>query len=112
VAVGGPAPTGWPPRCSVNDPSLAAAHFNGSDYDPDCDDDRLRGQQLRIWNLMKDGRWATLRQIAAATGDPEASISAQLRHLRKPRFGSHLVNKRNLGRGLFEYQVLSVDDIV
>ncbi len=81
-------------------------HFNGSDYTPARDDERLRGQQLRIWELMRDGRWLTLGQIAAATADPEASISAQLRHLRKPRFGGHIVNKRYLADGLFEYQVL------
>ena len=41
-------------------------------------------------------------------GDPEASASAQLRHLRKPRFGSHTVEKRNRGArefGLWEYRL-------
>jgi hypothetical protein len=80
--------------------------FNGPDYKPERDEARLRGQHLRIWDFMADGRWATLGQIALATGDPEASISAQLRHMRKPRFGSHTVNKRYVDRGLFEYQVL------
>ena len=79
--------------------------FNGSDYDGKRDDDRLRGQQLRIWEATKSGAWMTLGAIAAATGDPEASISAQLRHLRKPRFGSHTVSKRHVGGGLYEYRV-------
>jgi hypothetical protein len=81
------------------------AHFNGSDYDAQRDDVRLRGQQLRIWTVMSDGVWRTLRKIAERTGDPEASISAQLRHLRKPRFGSFIVDKRHLGSGLYEYRV-------
>jgi hypothetical protein len=94
-------------QLSIFDVPPPASHFNGSDYVPARDDDRLRGQQLRIWELMRDGRWLTLGQIAEGTGDPEASISAQLRHLRKPRFGSHTVNKRYRGDGLFEYQVLA-----
>jgi hypothetical protein len=57
---------------------------------------------------MSDHQWRTLDEIADVTGDPHASISAQLRHLRKPRFGGYLVEKRSRGRrdqGLFEYRV-------
>jgi hypothetical protein len=84
-------------------------HFNGSDYQPTFDYNRLTGQLKSIWDLMKDGKWRTLGEIEVATGHPSASISAQLRHLRKPRFGSYQVNKRARGdrsKGLFEYQVL------
>jgi hypothetical protein len=38
--------------------------------------------------------WLTLTEIARMTRFGEASISAQLRHLRQPRFGSFLVEKR------------------
>jgi len=55
---------------------------------------------------MRDGNWRTLPQIHAATGEPEASISAQLRHLRKERFGGHTVNRRHIENGLFEYQLI------
>lgn len=55
---------------------------------------------------MSDGVWRTLDQISEVTGDPPASVSAQLRHLRKPRFGAYLVEKRYVSRGLFEYRVL------
>lgn len=83
--------------------------FDGSDYDPEQDDARLSGQIQRVYSLMQDGRWRTLAEIADATGDPPASISAQLRHLRKPRFGLHTVNKQPRGdraKGLFEYQLV------
>ena len=83
------------------------APFDGSDYDPERDDVRLQGQQLRIWSLMRDGAWRGLADIAARTGDPEASISAQLRHLRKPRFGGFVVEKRHEGGGLYAYRVLA-----
>ena len=38
--------------------------------------------------------WLTLRELAGLTGYGEASISAQLRHLRKPEFGAFVVEKR------------------
>ena len=63
-------------------------YFNGSDYDPAIDTDRLRGQIRDIYDLMKDGRWRTLEEISQLTKHPQASVSAQLRHLRKERFGS------------------------
>lgn len=82
--------------------------FDGDDYIPPRDDPRLRAQVFRIFVAMISGDWRTLREIAQITGDPEASISAQLRHLRKPRFGSYLLEKRHRGDpagGLYEYQL-------
>ena len=81
-------------------------HFDGPDYSPEQDQERLTGQVRRVYACMASGQWLTLRQIAALTGDPEASVSAQLRHLRKPRFGGHRVEKNYLGRGLYEYRLI------
>lgn len=83
--------------------------FNGPEYIPAVDDKRLTGQILRVFDAMSDGEWRTLGEIQSITGDPQASISAQLRHLRKKRFGEHTVNRRARGdreRGLFEYQLV------
>ena len=80
--------------------------FNGSDYVPSRDDKRLTSQYESIFNLMSDGVWRKLHEIASATGHPESSISAQLRHTRKPRFCGHELNKRYLGSGLYEYQIV------
>ena len=60
------------------------------------------------------GAWLTLTEIAEPTAFGEASISAQLRHLRKARHGRYRVEKRRRltesesGRAtwLWEYQVL------
>ncbi len=79
--------------------------FAGSDYDPMRDDVRLTGQLLRVWHAMCDSTWRTLDEIARLTGDPQPSISAQLRHLRKDRFGGHEVEKEYLGSGLYRYRV-------
>lgn len=84
-------------------------HFNGPEYVPRLDLERLTGQIRRVYNCMADGCWRSLDQIADQTGDPQASISAQLRHLRKERFGSHTVNKKRAGsphQGLFVYQLI------
>jgi hypothetical protein len=38
--------------------------------------------------------WLTLDELAKLTHYPPASISAQLRHLRKPEYGGFVVEKR------------------
>lgn len=92
----------------------ANPRFNGPDYIPKLDQLRLTKQHERIRDLMCDGKWRTLAEIREMIYrihgrlEPEASISAQLRHLRKLRFGSWLVNKRrrgDVGSGLYEYQL-------
>lgn len=85
---------------------MSTAHFNGPEYVPARDHARLTRQIDRIRELMLDGRWRTLDEIAIATGDPAASVSAQLRHLRKERFGGYTVDRQGRGGGLFEYRVL------
>jgi hypothetical protein len=80
--------------------------FDGDDYVPERDNPRLKGQLLRIWDVMKDGQWRTLREIANKTNDPEASISAQLRHLRKERFGSHQIEREHITNGLYRYRLI------
>lgn len=80
--------------------------FNGADYNRIEDRQRLVGQIKRVYDLMKDGQWRTLAQIEELTGDPQASISAQLRNLRKARFGGHTVERMNCGGGLFSYRLV------
>jgi hypothetical protein len=84
-------------------PLLGYMRFNGADYKPNRDDGRLGAQIQKIFTLMQDGIWRTLPQIETQTGYPQASISAQLRHLRKERFGGHIVERRYIENGLYEY---------
>jgi hypothetical protein len=79
--------------------------FDGKTYDADRDFDRLGGQLGRVFTLMKDGRWRTLEQIQSAAGGSIAAISARLRDLRKPKYGSREVERRYLHNGLFEYRL-------
>jgi hypothetical protein len=87
-----------------------APRFNGATYAPKHDQVRLTGQIERIHKLMTDGLWRTLSEIEVCTGDASASISAQLRNLRKKRFGGYTVERRARGdraHGLFEYRMVS-----
>jgi hypothetical protein len=72
------------------------------------DQGRAAAQRGRVWTVVVDGGWHTLAGIAARTGDPEASISARLRDLRRPEHGAHTVERRRVreGGGLFEYRVI------
>lgn len=93
--------------------SDAPMRFDGAAYAPKHDQKRLTGQILRVFSLMLDGRWRTLSEIEKTIGDPAASVSAQLRHLRKERFGSHIVDKRARGNrsiGLWEYRLTPTSD--
>jgi hypothetical protein len=84
--------------------------YDGAEYVPEIDDPRLDNQHERVKAAMVDGRWRTLAEIERLTGDPPASISAQLRHLRKPRFGAWTIERQPRGdrsSGLFEYRLLA-----
>ena len=79
----------------------------GPAYVETLDGPRLRTQLERVWTLIQnsdEGR--TLGEIENALGYPQASVSAQLRHLRKPEHGSHLIIKRRRANsnGLWEYK--------
>ncbi len=80
--------------------------FNGSDYQPRRDNTRLMHQHKLVFDLMKDAKWRSLKDIEYLIKQPQASISAQLRHLRKSRFGGHTLNKRYVNNGLYEYQLI------
>jgi len=59
---------------------------------------QLRKQREVIRDVMLSAgqcaTWLTLDELAKLTHYPPASISAQLRHMRKPRFGAYEVVKR------------------
>lgn len=82
--------------------------FDGYVYERKHDIVRLSGQLKVIQEVMSDEKWRTLSEIEQITGFPAASISAQLRNLRKAKFGGHEVERRARGdrsQGLFEYRV-------
>ena len=70
---------------------------------------RLMGQLGRTYDLMSDGKWRTLTEIAVQLGALETSAGARLRDLRKPAHGGHLVlcQLRADGSGEREYRLVS-----
>lgn len=101
--------------------NLNESVFDGPVYDPAKDDIRLRKQIADIYTLMLDKNWRTLEEIwkSFPIGDgiykyPQTSISAQIRHLRKKRFGEHTVERRHRGddtRGLYEYRLIVNENV-
>lgn len=90
--------------------TLAEAQPDGDTYTPELDRARLGAQAQRVLDLMLDSRWRTLAEIAEQTHDPEASVSARLRDLRKPGFGSHIIDRRHRGdptHGQYEYRLVN-----
>ncbi len=80
--------------------------FDGSTYDAARDYARLTGQLKRVFDLMADGRWRTLRDVADVAGGSEAACSARLRDLRKPKYGAHIIEHDCIGRGLWRYRMV------
>lgn len=79
--------------------------FDGADYVPQRDDRRLSGQLLRVWQAIQGREWLTLAEISERAEAPQASVSAQLRHLRKRRFGAHVIEREYRGGGLYAYRL-------
>ena len=81
----------------------------GPAFDEAKDGVRLFKQRDMILQHMLNGSWQTLGEIEIALNYPQASISAQLRHLRKKDHGGYIVDKRRRGKGTWEYQVTEND---
>ena len=72
------------------------------------DTPRLAGQLARVFELMRDGQYRTLTQIATVTGCLPTSASSRLRDFRKRRFGSYQVLSRRVEgtQSLYEYRLV------
>lgn len=103
-----PTPPKPPPKAKGLGSRPPLPRFDGATYDHARDGVRLTHQLRRVLDAMKDGQWHTLHQLHTTTGDPEASISARLRDLRKPRHGGLTILRRHKANGLHEYR-LQVD---
>ena len=86
--------------------------FGGKTFDEERDEERLRTQLTCVKEIMADRKWRTLSSIQAALlvqygkKGSEAGISARLRDLKKPQFGSHKMEKRRVnGSGYWEYRM-------
>jgi hypothetical protein len=84
--------------------------FGGRTYDEALDGSRLTHQLGQVRLLMADEQWRTLEEISEAVQAPQASVSARLRDLRKPKFGGFAVQSRRVADGgLWTYRVMCWD---
>jgi hypothetical protein len=100
-----------------------ASNF-GPSYRSDLDGRRLHSKQEKLRDLMLgiNGRFLTLSEIQtrleARFGErfPTPSVSAYLRHLKKPQFGSFRLEKRRRSGaaidGVWEYRLLQPKAVV
>lgn len=67
----------------------------------------LDGQVGQVLEVLQDGRWHTLRQMAGELEIPEQSVSARIRDLRKPHFGRHTIERRKVAGHppIFQYRL-------
>jgi hypothetical protein len=79
---------------------------DGTTFSPTFDYDRLNKQAQKVFDVMKDGQWRTLREISEQTFAPEASVSARLRDFRKARLGGLTVERKRLDKGIWIYRIL------
>lgn len=86
-------------------PPVILGDRDGVSFDRKRDGARLNKQAQEVFNVMADGRWHTLSDISGKTNHPEASVSARLRDLRKPKFGGFTVERQALSKGLWQYRM-------
>lgn len=58
------------------------------------EESKVTQSEIILRCLISAGKGITLAEISQVTGFGEASISAQIRHLRKPSHGSNVIWKR------------------
>lgn len=76
----------------------------------DCDLPRLTSKARKIWDIMADGQWHNLNDVAAFLGYPHSSVTACVRAFRFKKNGGHTVERLRAleGRGTFLYRLVAV----
>jgi len=84
--------------------------FDGKHFDAEKDQARLTAQMKGIYKVLQGAKvWMTVAEIEGETDYPQPSISAQLRNMRKAKFGSLDVRGRyRQGTRIFEYKLKGV----
>ena len=82
----------------------------GTAFNEEDDGKRIRTQMqvIRDYMLANSKKYLTLKAIEIETGYPQSSISAQLRHLKKQRFGGYELRKERMSinnKGTYVYNL-------
>ena len=79
--------------------------IGGTTFNHTFDAERLACQARKVYDLMRDSQWRTLSEIRELISQPEASISARLRDLRKLGLTVERRRRGNPKQGIHEYRV-------
>lgn len=79
--------------------------FDGRTFNQVRDGSRLRGQLEAVRGALISGGWWTLAKLSERARGSEASVSARLRDLRKPKFGAYDIERRYVSNGVWEYHL-------
>lgn len=85
------------------------SHFKGHGVQTSYDETRLDSLYGKVFDLMKDQHWRTLKEIQEITGGMDGSISRMLRYMDDPYVGRHHKERRIRGDqdgGLWEYRII------
>lgn len=83
------------------------SEFDGRHYDPEKDRERLTCQMKGVLECLLPGKWLTVSELSNKTNYPEPSISAQLRNMRKVKFGGlDIPGRYRKGTRIFEYRLI------
>ena len=98
-------------------PPPPAPDFDGGTYEQEVDKKRMTAQLSLVRELMSDGRWWSIAQLADAIwksgymATPQG-ISARIRDLRKARYGGREVDRRRKtpASGDYLYRLVSTEE--
>ena len=81
--------------------------FGGVTYEPAKDEVRLTKSLQKVKDILSEGRWITLDELARRAGCLQTSASARIRDLKKESFGSHKIEKKRseVSDGLWLYRL-------
>ena len=88
------------------------AEFDGDDYDSTRDKERLTKQRDKIRMYMEGRDYLTVQEVAEFFNYPENSVSAQMRNLRKKKFGGRIVDREYFGNGLYKFKLMPEEESV
>ena len=79
--------------------------FKGIGSENGEDRERLTGQFEGVWEIMRDGEYHTIKEVAEKTGEPAQSVGRQIRYIRSKPRGSHVLEREYRGHGIYAFRV-------
>lgn len=89
-------------------------HFSGQTYSPELDHARLSTALGRVYTVLADEKWHTLKEIAEKARTSEAGCSARIRNLRETQwqriYKVAAVHSERLTASVWRYRIVLGDN--